>query len=248
MNTFAAIGTRCAPARSVAQPVRVTGKDGWSGIVHSWSDKSGEVAIRLDRGGKLILPTSTLTEQPDGSYYAPLSLEEIDRAADSPAKQSEADVPPVEPEAAPVETSPEEAAPIVIPIIHEELEIGKRKVDTGGVRIHKSVHEEERTVDVPLIEEHVQVERVRIDKAVEGPVPVRHVGDTIVVPVLEEVLVVQKQLRLVEELHIRKTRTEKHQPQTVTLRKEEATMERLEGEPRGPRENEGGTDDLRAVR
>jgi len=49
------------------------------------------------------------------------------------------------------------------------------------------------------------------------------------VPVVEEVLVVQKQLRLVEELHIRKSRTEKHAPQTVVLRKEEATVERLEG-------------------
>jgi len=122
---------------------------------------------------------------------------------------------------------------MVIPVIHEEVEIGKRKVDTGaGVRIHKTAREEEQTVDLPLIEERVEVERVRVDRAVDGPVAVRHVGDTIIVPILEEVLVVQKQLRLVEELHIRKTRTEKHEPQTVVLRKEQAVVERLEGDSR----------------
>ena len=45
---------------------------------------------------------------------------------------------------------------------------------------------------------------------------------------MQEVLVVHKQLRLVEELHIRKRRTEEHDPRQVTLRKEEVIVERLE--------------------
>jgi stress response protein YsnF len=64
---------------------------------------------------------------------------------------------------------------------------------------------------------------------------------------VEEVIVVQKQLRLVEELHIRKTRTEQRDPQTVVLRKEEAVVERLPGSRENHGENQGGTDDLRAV-
>ncbi len=119
--------------------------------------------------------------------------------------------------------------PVVIPVIHEELEIGKRTVETGaGVRIEKRAREEEQVVDLPLVDERVEVERVPVGRTVEGPVPVRHVGDTIVVPVMQEVLVVQKQWRLVEELHIRKIRTERRDPQTVVLCKEEATVERLE--------------------
>ncbi len=173
-----------------------------------------------------MAPARLLTERPDGSYYAPVSLAEIRGTPAAPAV----------------------SRPLVIPVIHEEVEIGKRTVETGsGVRISKSVREEEQTVDLPLIEERVEVERVRVDKPVDGPVPVRHVGDTIIVPVVEEVLVVQKQLRLVEELHIRKTRTGKHQPQTVTLRKEEVTVERLEGTREGPEETQLGTDDLRTV-
>jgi len=205
----------------------------------------------LDSGEKLIVPSSLLTAKPDGSYYAPLSLEEIRGGPTGPATlaapQGQAAASPgpagaaPAPAAAPSPTAPPQLAEseseswssMVIPVIHEEIEVSKRKVETGaGVRINKSAHEEERTVDLPLVEERVEVERVPIDKAVDGPVAVRHVGDTIIVPVVEEVLVVQKQLRLVEELHIRKTRTEKHAPQTVVLRKEEATVERLEGDSR----------------
>ena len=98
-----------------------------------------------------------------------------------------------------------------------------------------------------VLEERVDVQRVPVDRAVDGPVAVRHVGDTIIVPVVEEVLVVKRQLRLVEELHIRKTRTEQRDPQTVVLRKEEVVVERLEGSRENRGENQGGTDDLRVV-
>jgi uncharacterized protein (TIGR02271 family) len=211
---------------NVAQPVLVNGKNGWRGIVHSWPGGSDEITLRLDSGEKLIVPASVLTERPDGSYYAAVSLDEI---RGTTAETSGAASAPPEPS---VDTWEQ-----VIPVVHEELEIGKRKVDTGaGVRIHKSAREEEETVDLPLIQERVEVERVRVDKVVDGPVPVRHVGDTIIVPVVEEVLVVRKQLRLIEELHIRKARTETRQPQTIRLRKEEVTVERLEGDSQESRE------------
>jgi uncharacterized protein (TIGR02271 family) len=205
----------------VAKPVLVSGKDGWRGIVHSQTGGAGRkagdaraVTIRLDNGEKLEVPGSLLLTQPDGSYYVPLSTQEI-RGTISFSTGGE---------------------PLVIPVIHEELEIGKRAVPTGGgVRVRKIPREEEQVVDLPLIDEQVEVERVAVDRAVDSPVPVRHVGDTIIVPVLQEVLVVEKQLRLVEELHIRKKRSERRQPQTVTLRKEEATVERLDGDSREPR-------------
>jgi len=206
----------------VAQPVVVKGKDGWSGIVHSWSggsrrspETAHEITIRLDTGEKLVVPGSLLLSQPDGTYYVPLAAREIDGKTASPA--------------------PANGEPLVIPVIHEELEIGKRTVRTGsGVRIRKTVRQEEQTVDLALMDEQVEVERVPVGRIVDSPVAVRHVGDTIIVPVMQEVLVVQKQLRLVEELHIRKKRTTRQSPQTVQLRKEEATVERLEGNANEP--------------
>ncbi len=175
----------------------------------------------------LVIPDSTLTGRPDGSYYVPLSLDEIRNAAPPPGTPQQQEDP------APDSSSDQ----LVIPVIHEELEVGKRKVETGaGVRIHKTARDEEQTVDLPLVHEQVEVERVPVDRPLDGPVPVRHVGDTIIVPVIQEVLVVQKQLRLVEELHIRKIRTETRDQRTVVLRKEEATVERLEDAPENPQE------------
>ena len=92
---------------------------------------------------------------------------------------------------------------------------------------------------MPLVVERVEVERVPVNRVVDGPVAVRHEGDTIVVPVTEEVLVVHKQLRLVEEVRIRKVRVEKRDPQRVMLRKDEVTVE--------PEENSGGTHNIRPV-
>ena len=49
-----------------------------------------------------------------------------------------------------------------------------------------------------------------------------------IVPIMEEVLVIEKRLILKEELHIHKRRVETHQPQQVTLRREEVRVERLD--------------------
>jgi stress response protein YsnF len=75
--------------------------------------------------------------------------------------------------------------------------------------------------------EEVQVKRVPINRVVEAPVPVRHVGNTMIISLLEEVLVVEKRLMLKEELHITKGEIETYKPQRVTLRNEEAVVERV---------------------
>jgi len=105
--------------------------------------------------------------------------------------------------------------------------VRKRKVETGGVRVKKIVHEREEVVDEPLMREEVQVKRVPINRVVDAPVPVRHVGNTMIISLLEEVLVVEKRLMLKEELHITKGEVETYKPQRVTLRTEEAVIERV---------------------
>src|SRR5215211_5987291 len=79
--------------------------------------------------------------------------------------------------------------PIVIPVIAEELEVGTRQVERLGVRLTKSVTERTETVDVPLMEERTEVERVTINRVVDAPPPVRYEGDEMIVPVIEEILV-----------------------------------------------------------
>ncbi|HEX2185094.1 MAG TPA: DUF2382 domain-containing protein, partial [Chloroflexota bacterium] len=76
--------------------------------------------------------------------------------------------------------------------------------------------------------EEVTIERVPVNRVVEGPIPVRYEGDTMIVSVLEEVLVVETRLLLTAELRITRRRTETHQPVPVTGRREDVTVERVD--------------------
>lgn len=117
----------------------------------------------------------------------------------------------------------------VIPVIEEELEVGKRRVETGsGARVVKTVEAREEVVDEPLTREDVSVERVAVNRAVDGPVAVRYEGDTMIVPVLEEVVIVEKRLMLKEEIRITRRKTAFSEPQRVVVRRERAAIERIE--------------------
>ena len=123
----------------------------------------------------------------------------------------------------------------VIPVVEEQAVILKRKKLTGGVRVRTVVREEEDVVDEPLTTEDVDIERVPLDRWVDGPVPVRQEGDTTILTLIEEVVVVEKRLRAVEEVRVTKRQSVRHEPQTVTLRREEAVTERLD--PAGSEQN-----------
>jgi len=116
---------------------------------------------------------------------------------------------------------------IVVPVVEEQLEVHKRTVDTGSVRICKVVQEREQVVDVPLEGEELSVERVAVDRFVKGPLEVRTEGDTTIIPVVEEVVVVERRWKLKEELRVTRRRRTVSEPQRVTLRREEAVVERL---------------------
>ncbi len=114
----------------------------------------------------------------------------------------------------------------VLPIIQEEAVINKRVVETGKVTISKKISEHEEIVDVPLFQEKVDVERVPINQVVQERPAVRQDGETMIIPVVQEQVFYQKRLMLVEELHVRKQVVETHQPQKITLVKEEVEIKR----------------------
>ena len=62
----------------------------------------------------------------------------------------------------------------------------------------------------------------------------REEGDTTIIPVIEEVLVVEKRLFLKEEIRIRRTQTTQLHEETVTLRREEVVIERDAAGPSSP--------------
>lgn len=83
-------------------------------------------------------------------------------------------------------------------------------------------------IDPPLWQEEVEITRRAVNRVVDGPQSVRYEGDTTIIPILEEVLSVEKRFMLKEELHIAKRRVETHAPQRLTVRSEAVTVERIE--------------------
>jgi uncharacterized protein (TIGR02271 family) len=123
---------------------------------------------------------------------------------------------------------------VTIPVHQEELHVGTRTVDTGaGVRITKSVTEHPFEIDEILRHDELSVTHVPIDRIIaaeDAPVS-RYEGETLIVPILEEVLVVERRLRIKEELHITKSQRETRHAETVFLKSEEASVERFDEAP-----------------
>lgn len=127
--------------------------------------------------------------------------------------------------------APGEQEALRIPVIEERLAVGTRVVDTGrGVRIHKTVGEQAVAVDEGLLRDELHVEHVPVGRVVgAGEAPAtRYEGDTLVVPVLEEVLVLERKVRIKEELHITRVRHEERHAETVSLKAERVEVERFD--------------------
>jgi len=114
---------------------------------------------------------------------------------------------------------------IRVPILEEQVQFGTRMVDLGEIRVHKTVEEREEVRRGPLAREDVQIERIRVNRPVDAPEQRRQEGDWLVIPIMEEVFVVQKQLMVTEEIRIRKQLvTEEHEVRE-TIRRERASIE-----------------------
>jgi uncharacterized protein (TIGR02271 family) len=114
----------------------------------------------------------------------------------------------------------------VIPLVQERLAVGKRHVETGRVRIRTIVDERLERVAQDLKQENVSIERVPVNREVTHPPEVREENGVLIVPVLEEVLVVEKRLVVKEELHIRKKLSSERHEEAFRLRGMHAEVER----------------------
>ena len=115
----------------------------------------------------------------------------------------------------------------VIPLFQEELSVSRRVVPTSRVQISRVTHSHEQLVDELLERERVEVERVAIDKPIDHMPSVREEGDCLIFPVVEEVLKIERVLVLKEEVRIRRVKGTERYQERVTLRKQEAVVNRL---------------------
>ena len=144
------------------------------------------------------------TEEPnDGRFAAPMA------AAASPVNNAAQDS-------------------ISIPVVDEELVVGKQNVDRGGVRVFRRVVEEPVSESVSLREEHAVVERRPVDRAVTDA-DLRAGDRTIELKETAEEAVVAKSARVVEEVRVGKQASEHTETIRDTVRHTEVDVESVEG-------------------
>jgi stress response protein YsnF len=117
--------------------------------------------------------------------------------------------------------------PIVIPLHVEDVSFNRRKVE-HDVRVHVHTISHDHLIDEPLAHERVEIERLAIGRPIDTVPPVREEGDTTVISVVEEVLVLERRLVLKEEIRLRRVRTTEQHREMVTLREQQAVIERAE--------------------
>ncbi len=124
-----------------------------------------------------------------------------------------------------------------VPIFEESLTLEKAEVQTDAVRIRTSVDERNVVVEDVVTRGALTVERVRMDRAVEAAPPPRESGDTTIISLVEERLVVEKRLFVVEEIHVTRKQTQERVAIPVTLRATHATIQRPTDLPTGSTSN-----------
>ncbi|MCJ2019541.1 YsnF/AvaK domain-containing protein [Methylobacterium sp. E-065] len=119
---------------------------------------------------------------------------------------------------------------VVLPLIEESARIDKRAVETGRVRVSTQTETVEQVLRESLRSDTVAVTRVPVNRTLADgeTLPVIHEeGGVTIIPVLEEILVVEKRLVLKEEVHIRRSSADEDVEVPVTLRKQRAVVERV---------------------
>jgi len=117
---------------------------------------------------------------------------------------------------------------LIIPIVDEELEVGKRVVEHGGVRVHSHMTERPVEKSVRLRDERVTVERRPIDRALSSAeAEARFRDGSFEMKALSEVPIVGKRAHVVEEIFITKNITERTEKVRDTLRHTDAQVTEL---------------------
>ncbi len=118
----------------------------------------------------------------------------------------------------------------VLPVIEEAIQVGKRDVQRGGVRVYSHVTERPIEENVTLREEHVTVDRRPVNRAVSDSDFNGMRDQTIEIPERAEEVVISKQARIVEEVVVGKESTERNQQVHETVRRTDVEVEKLPGQ------------------
>ena len=113
-----------------------------------------------------------------------------------------------------------------VPLGAEHFEITRERVVTGRVKVSTVTRERRETISELVSSEHAEVKRIAVGELIDEIPAIREEGDTIVIPIVEEVLVVEKKLLLREEVRVRRVQHLEHRHEEVTLREQDAVITR----------------------
>lgn len=118
-----------------------------------------------------------------------------------------------------------------IPIVEETVSLTTRKVATGRVRIATHTEEVDHILPVDLSSTEVDVTRVPVDRKIDTVPDVVTQGDLTIIPVIEERLVVTRELYLREEIHVRRIEKTEAVEIPATTRRQTVRIERVPADP-----------------
>jgi uncharacterized protein (TIGR02271 family) len=110
------------------------------------------------------------------------------------------------------------------PLHVEEISVSRREIKKANVQVALVTETREQLINEELTHVRVEIERVPIDRAVEVAPPTRQEGDITIIPVVEEIVVVERRLVLKEEVRVRRVSTKEQHQETVVLRQQEAVV------------------------
>ncbi len=120
-----------------------------------------------------------------------------------------------------------EPGELLIPVVEEALEVSKRTVATGKVVLRKTVQAFEQALNETLAVRTFEVDRVALNQTVDAVPPVRQEGAMTIYPVVQERLVLRKELVLIEEIRVTQRDTDVLDTRVVTLHREQIDVERV---------------------
>ena len=127
-----------------------------------------------------------------------------------------------------------------IALAEEHIVVSKHLQAAEALRVHTVVHTDEQVVATPVTREQFDVTRVPLDRWVEAPIPERQEGDTRIVTLHAEVVVTETRLKAIEEVRITRRRDTRETTERVTVRREEAVLERIPAPVQAPQEELSG--------
>jgi uncharacterized protein (TIGR02271 family) len=113
-----------------------------------------------------------------------------------------------------------------VPLHEEEISVSRREIKKANVQVALVTGTREQLIDEELTHVRVEIQRVPIDRTVEVAPPIRQDGDITIIPVVEEIVVVERRLVLKEEVRVRRVSTKEQHQETVVLRQQEAVVTR----------------------